>query len=64
MATKAAQVRELEKFIAAGDISSMAKTIEELHRDWDSLGAPLQKDVEKLEAVFLSMVNARVGSDS
>ena len=59
-----AQIKVLEKCIAAGDIPGMAKIIEQLHEKWDSLDKKAQKDVAKLEAIFLSLVKLKTGSDS
>lgn len=59
--TPQAQVKELEKLIAAGDIAGMAGIIESLHGKWDSLSEPMQKDIGELEAIFLSLVKLKIG---
>ena len=60
---KDSQIRELEKCIAAGDIAGMAKAIEQIHQKWDSFNDNMKKDIQKLESVFLSMVNTKAGGD-
>jgi hypothetical protein len=50
----------LEKAIYDGDIPAMAQCIAELHDVWETLPPETQTDVLKLEAIFLSMLNARV----
>jgi hypothetical protein len=52
-------VRELEKLAAAGDLPAMLNCIGDLHSRWDSLDVLLQSEVTTLEAVFLTMLNAR-----
>ena len=56
------QIRQLEKFFAVGDISAMAKVIENLHEKWDELDETTQKDISKLEAIFRSLVNLKTGN--
>lgn len=55
------QVRHLESCIAAGDIPGMARSVEALRQSWDSLDEATRADVLKLEAIFLSLVNAKAG---
>ena len=57
-------VVRFEKAILDGDIAAMAESIGELHTQWDSLSPAVQADIRKLEAIFLSMLNARVQSRS
>ena len=54
------QVKQLEKYIYDGDIAGMAQVIGDLHARWDSLGGEMRADILKLEAIFLSMLQARV----
>jgi len=56
------KIEELKAFIADGDIAGMAKIIEVLHEDWDDLDADTQKEIETLEAIFLSIVNLKIKS--
>ena len=58
------KLKELERCVAAGDISGMAHNIAQLHANWDSLSEPMQKDIEKLEAIFLSLVNIKTGGNA
>ncbi len=55
------QVRELEEYVAAGDIAGMAQVIEQLHEQWDDLPEDTQQEILKLEAIFLSFVDIKVG---
>jgi hypothetical protein len=52
-------VRNLEKFAVDGDIRGMAESIGELHAQWGALSAEMQSDVMKLEAIFLTLLQAR-----
>ena len=54
------QIRALEKFIVEADIAGMAQVIGELHERWSEISEPLRSDILKLEAIFLSLLNARV----
>jgi hypothetical protein len=54
-------VRALQNLALAGDLPGMLRCIGDLHARWDSLGA-LQPEVMKLEAIFLAMLNARIGN--
>jgi hypothetical protein len=54
-------IKNLEQCVALGDIGGMARSIEELHRGWDGLDAPMQADIRKLEAIFLSLVQMKKG---
>lgn len=52
-------IRNLQKFAVDGDIKGMAESIGELHAQWESLSAEMQSDIMKLEAIFLSILQAR-----
>lgn len=52
-------IRNLEKFAVDGDIKGMAESIGELHAQWSSLTSQMQSDVMKLEAIFLTILQAR-----
>lgn len=52
-------IRNLEKFAVDGDIKGMAESIGELHAQWGSLTSQMQSDVMKLEAIFLTILQAR-----
>jgi hypothetical protein len=52
-------IKNLQKFAVDGDIKGMAESIGELHAQWGSLTADMQSDVMKLEAIFLSILQAR-----
>ena len=58
--TSREHIIRLEKAIYDGDIPAMAQCIAELHDFWETLPPETQTDVLKLEAIFLSMLNARV----
>jgi len=51
------KIEIFEEAICQGDIAGMAKVIEEIHREWDSLDEDTQNKVKSLEGTFLSMVN-------
>jgi hypothetical protein len=53
------QIKYLEKCIYDGDIAAMAHVIGDLHARWDSLGSEMRSDIMKLEAIFLTMLQAR-----
>ncbi|MEZ0226964.1 MAG: hypothetical protein ACAH83_20600 [Alphaproteobacteria bacterium] len=53
-------IKNLEKFAADGDIKGMAESIGELHTQWDRLSGDMQADIMKLEAIFLSLLQARM----
>ena len=52
-------IKNLEKFAVDGDIRGMAESIGELHAQWDTLTPAMQSDVMKLEAIFLTLLQAR-----
>jgi hypothetical protein len=52
-------IKHLEKCIYDGDIAAMAQAIGDLHARWDSIGSEMRSDIVKLEAIFLSMLQAR-----
>ncbi|TAL28941.1 MAG: hypothetical protein EPN97_13875 [Alphaproteobacteria bacterium] len=52
-------IKNLQKFAVDGDIKGMAESIGELHAQWGSLTSEMQSDVMKLEAIFLSILQAR-----
>ena len=52
-------IKKLEKAIYDADIPVMAELIGELHVQWSSISPERQQDVLKLEAIFLSILNAR-----
>jgi hypothetical protein len=54
-------VKNLERCAVAGDIPGMALCIEQLHARWDSLDSAMQTDIQKLEAIFLSLVQLKTG---
>lgn len=54
------QIHSLEGFIAAGDIQGMARVITDLHEDWDGISEAEQRDILRLEAIFLSLVKMHV----
>ncbi len=55
-------IRELEKYATCGDRDSMAAPMALLRREWDSLSEDEQKDVVKLESIFLSLSHLKTGS--
>lgn len=62
MTTIKRKLEIFEEAICQRDIAGMAKIIEEIHKEWDSLDEDIQKEVEKLEGIFLSMVNLKIGN--
>ncbi len=52
-------IKNLQKFAVDGDIKGMAESIGELHAQWGVLSAEMQSDVMKLEAIFLTLLQAR-----
>ena len=52
-------IKHLEKCIVDGDIAAMALDIGDLHERWGTLDSATQSDVMKLEAIFLTMLQAR-----
>ncbi len=57
--TNQEHITALQTFIAAGDIAGMARMIEALRDQWNSLQELQQAEVLKLEAIFLSLVKLR-----
>jgi hypothetical protein len=53
-------IKSLEKALYDADIPRMVEYIGELHVQWASLSPETQSNVMKLEAIFLSILNARV----
>jgi hypothetical protein len=53
-------IKKFEKAIVDGDIPVMAEMIGELHAQWNNISSERQSDILKLEAIFLSMLNARM----
>jgi hypothetical protein len=52
-------VKKFEKAIYDGDIAVMAECIGNLHAQWSALSSEMQSHILKLEAIFLSILNAR-----
>jgi hypothetical protein len=52
-------IKNLQKSALDGDIKGMADSIGELHAQWGALTAEMQSDVHKLEAIFLTILQAR-----
>ena len=57
-------IKTFEKAIVDADIPKMAHCIGELHAQWDRLSPAMQSDILKLEAIFLSILQARVKKPS
>jgi len=57
-------IRAFERAIVDADVPRMAECIGELHMRWNTLSSARQSDILKLEAIFLSILNARVGHRS
>ncbi len=55
----AAQIEDLERFIAAGDIPLMARAIRTLRSQWDLIDTTTQLHIQTLEAEFMNIVNLR-----
>lgn len=60
----AEHIKDLEKSAVAGDIAGMAKGIEQLRNQWDRLDDRMKADIQKLEAIFLSLVQLKAGGRS
>jgi hypothetical protein len=52
--------RNFEKAAVDGDIAKMACALGDLHERWESLESDMRMDILKMDAIFLSMLNARV----
>jgi hypothetical protein len=52
-------IKNFEKAIVDADIPKMAHCIGELHAQWATLSPAMQSDILKLEAIFLSILQAR-----
>lgn len=52
-------LKNLQKFAVDGDVKGMAESIGELHAQWGALSLEMQSDVLKMEAIFLSLLQAR-----
>jgi hypothetical protein len=52
-------IKALEKHIYDADITAMAGCIGELHQRWQSLTEGERSQVLKLDAIFLTLLNAR-----
>jgi hypothetical protein len=52
-------LKNLQKFAVDGDIKGMAESIGELHAQWGTLTPEMQSDCMKLEAIFLTILQAR-----
>ena len=50
----------MEKCVIDADLAGMAESIGELHAQWDQIDDATRSDILKLEAIFLSLLNARV----
>ncbi len=53
-------IKRIEKGVIDADIAAMADSIGELHMQWATLSEPLRADILKLEAIFLTMLQARL----
>ena len=62
MTTIKRKIEICEEAIGQGDIAGMAKVVEEIHLEWDSLDEDTQNNVKSLEGIFLSMVNLKIGN--
>jgi hypothetical protein len=54
-------IRELERLSLAADLPAMLKRIGDIHGRWDRFSAAERDDVTKLEAIFLTLLQARTG---
>ncbi len=61
-ATPQEQVQQLQKSVAAGDLARMMAQIGDIHERWAHFSAEQQTEIEKMEAVFLSMLKAKAGA--
>ncbi|HEY4214166.1 MAG TPA: hypothetical protein VGM84_22005 [Steroidobacteraceae bacterium] len=62
--TPAEHIKRMEKCVVDGGLACMLESIGELHAQWDSIDEAMRSDILKLEAIFLTMLNARVKSRS
>ncbi len=58
--TPAEHIKRMEKCVIDADLAGMAESIGDLHTQWDQIDEAMRSDILKLEAIFLSMLNARV----
>lgn len=52
-------IRELERYVVAADMAGMAEIIPQWRAHWGSISEPMRREILTLEAIFLTMVNAR-----
>jgi len=52
-------IKHIEKCVVDADLPGMVDSIAALHTQWDSLGETMRSDILKLEAIFLTMLDAR-----
>jgi hypothetical protein len=58
------RLEELGKLCAAADLPAMLSRIGDIHQDWGSFSPPPQAEVLKIEAIFLSLLNARTRANT
>ncbi len=58
--TPAEHIKRMERCICDADLAGMAQSIGDLHAQWDSIDDATRSDILKLEAIFLSLLHARV----
>ncbi len=56
------QVQQLQKSVASGDLARMMAEIGDIHEKWAHFSVEQQAEIEKMEAVFLSMLKAKAGA--
>jgi hypothetical protein len=52
-------IKRIERCVVEADLPGMADSIGELHSQWEALSAAMRSDILKLEAIFLTMLQAR-----
>ena len=58
--TPADHIKRMEKCVIDADLAGMAESIGELHSQWADIDETMRSDILKLEAIFLTLLNARV----
>ena len=57
--TPAEHIKRMEKYVIDADLAGMAESTGELHAQWVGIDEAMRADILKLEAVLLTILNAR-----
>jgi hypothetical protein len=52
-------IARIEKCVVAADIAGMAESLGELHAQWQTLPATVRSQLLKLDAILLTLLQAR-----